>query len=231
MNRAPRKPRVHIPRRDAVLAVVFGVLVIAADVGGAAFGNVHSRALQPKITAWSGAALVLVAGVILTRRVAHIFGHIVEARTLPAAGAAIRVITTAIGYVLVLIGVFEALSISVERLVVGGALTGVIIGIAAQQSLGNVFAGLVILMARPFAVGEHVRIRSGALGGILEGYVMAMSLTYVTLLIDDAPLKIPNSVMLSVGVGPTPPKAVTPESISPPPSLSQLVDEPALPLD
>ena len=57
------------------------------------------------------------------------------------------------------------LSIPIGRLLLGGAIAGVVLGVAAQQSLGNVFAGLVLLMARPFAVGNRIRIRSGALGG------------------------------------------------------------------
>src|SRR5438034_4409842 len=38
-------------------------------------------------------------------------------------------------------------------LLVGGALTGVIVGIAAQASLSNIIAGVVILFARPYTVG------------------------------------------------------------------------------
>jgi hypothetical protein len=42
-------------------------------------------------------------------------------------------------------------------LAVGGAFTAVVLGLAAQQTLGNLFAGLVLLSTRPFRVGERVR--------------------------------------------------------------------------
>jgi hypothetical protein len=84
---------------------------------------------------------------------------------------------------------------------VGAGVAGVVLGIAAQQSLGNVFAGLVLLVARPFVIGDHIRIRSGALGGIFEAWVSEMSLTYTTLRTEDGILKIPNSAMLAAGVG------------------------------
>jgi len=86
--------------------------------------------------------------------------------------------------------------------VLGGALTGVVVGIAAQQSLGNVFVGLVLLLARPFTVGDHIRIRAGALGGEFDGTVRAISLTYVTVDTGDGPLHVPNSGVLAAAVGP-----------------------------
>lgn len=96
------------------------------------------------------------------------------------------------------------LAVPVEHLVVGGALTGVIVGIAAQQALGNVFAGIVLLLARPFTVGERIRVRAGALGGIFDGVVTSMSLVYVTIESPDGPINVPNSTLLAVGVGPAP---------------------------
>ena len=53
--------------------------------------------------------------------------------------------------------------VPVSQLVLGGALTTVFVSIAAQQALGNVFAGLVLMLARPFKVGDDIRLRAGAL--------------------------------------------------------------------
>jgi small-conductance mechanosensitive channel len=113
-----------------------------------------------------------------------------------------RMLVTGFGYAIALIGMLSMLSISVAHLLLGGAIAGVVIGIAAQQSLGNVFAGLVLLMARPFAVGNRVRVRSGALGGEFFGTVTSMSLTYLSILTDEGMLKVPNSSLLAAAVGP-----------------------------
>jgi len=67
-----------------------------------------------------------------------------------------------------------------RTLVVGGAFTAVIIGLAAQQTLGNLFAGMVLLSARPFRVGERVRLQGGGLAGQLEGVVSSLGLLYTT---------------------------------------------------
>jgi small-conductance mechanosensitive channel len=92
--------------------------------------------------------------------------------------------------------------ISVSQLILGGAVTGILIGIAGQQTLANVFAGIVLLLSRPFAVGEAIRLRSGALGGQIEGTVTEIGITYLRLETQDGALNVPNSQALAAAVGP-----------------------------
>lgn len=110
-------------------------------------------------------------------------------------------------YVLVLAGVFTVLTISlaiahidVKQLLVSGAVAGVLLGIAAQQSLANLFAGLVLLFAHPFRVGDRVRLRAGALAGPVDGIVIDLSLAYVRLDTDEGELLVPNSQALAAAV-------------------------------
>jgi len=112
-----------------------------------------------------------------------------------------------ISYVVVLVGVFAILTmtlavvgVSPDKLVLGGAVTGVLIGIAAQQSLANLFAGLVLLFASPFRVGDHVRFRAGALSGEIDGVVTNLSLTYVRLETTQGQVLLPNAQALSAAV-------------------------------
>jgi small-conductance mechanosensitive channel len=114
----------------------------------------------------------------------------------------VRWVLTVAGYVVILFSVLGLLQVNVGSLLLGGAVTGVVVGIAAQQSLGNVFAGVVLLLSRPFSVGDDIRLRSGALAGELNGRVTGMGLTYVALLTDDGPLAVPNAQVLAAAVGP-----------------------------
>jgi small-conductance mechanosensitive channel len=159
---------------------------------------------------WSAAAALLVFGVIATRRFAAGLGHLVSTRTMPAAGSAVRLVTTGVGYVIIICAELGLLDVSIEHLLVGAGLAGVVLGIAAQQSLSNVFASVVLLLARPFVVGDNIRIRSGALGGVFDSVVLSVSLTYVTVRASDGILKIPNSVMLATAVGPITPNGQEP---------------------
>ena len=110
-------------------------------------------------------------------------------------------------YVLVLVEAFVIVTITLaiigvspDRLVLGGAVTGVLIGIAAQQSLANLFAGLVLLFAHPFRVGDHVRFRAGALSGEIDGVVTDLSLTYVRLETPQGQMLLPNAQALAAAV-------------------------------
>lgn len=38
----------------------------------------------------------------------------------------------------------------------------VVVGLAAQQTLGDLIAGMVLIAARPFRVGDRVRLQAGA---------------------------------------------------------------------
>jgi Mechanosensitive ion channel len=116
--------------------------------------------------------------------------------------AVVRFAVLVTGGLATIVITLQLLNIAVTQLVVGGALTGVLVGIAAQQSLANVFAGIVLLMARPFRVGDQVGIRSGALSGLLEGTVAEVSITYVTLATASGPVHVPNSQVLAAAVGP-----------------------------
>lgn len=115
-------------------------------------------------------------------------------------------------YALVLIGAVTTLVVTlglfgvpIAQLLLGGALTSVFVGIAAQQSLSNVFAGLVLLLAHPFKVGDSIRLRAGALSGEIDGMVTEIGITYVRMSCNGGVVSIPNSQVLNAVVGPLPP--------------------------
>jgi small-conductance mechanosensitive channel len=89
-----------------------------------------------------------------------------------------------------------------RTLAVGGAFTAVIFGLAAQQTLGNLIAGTVLLSARPFRVGDRVRLQGGGVGGQVEGVVSSLGLLYTILASGEDSIMVPNSVVLSMAVMP-----------------------------
>ena len=119
-----------------------------------------------------------------------------------AYAAIVRYVMILIGLSVVILVALSMLGFGVAQLVVGGAVTGVLITIAAQQSLSNLFAGVMLQFARPFKVGDQVRIRSGALAGSIEGTVIDLSITYVRLDTADGEIFLPNSQVLAAAVSP-----------------------------
>jgi small-conductance mechanosensitive channel len=201
-------------------SIIALILAIAAAVAVLAWGHPlmsHSNSADKRtgeIITYSGAAACFLFGMAAT------FGLSSKARSLlqPTIGLSHAGI---IRYALVLFGAFVLLVISldlanlhVRQLVLGGVVTGVLLGIAAQQSLANLFAGMVLLFARPFRVGDRVWIRSGSLGGPVEGTVTDISLTYVRVEGDSGPFLLPNSLVLAAVVAP-----LAPPGQSQPPAL------------
>ncbi len=113
-------------------------------------------------------------------------------------GFLIRLLTIAITMLVAL----RIAGVHPATLVAGSAFTAVIIGLAAQQTLGNLIAGMVLLSARPFRVGERVRLQAGAVGGSTEGIVSSLGLLYTTLARGEDRIMIPNNVVLSAAVVP-----------------------------
>jgi len=73
-------------------------------------------------------------------------------------------------------------------LLTGGALLGTAIGLAFSKALSNMVSGLYVLGARPFRVGDYVKI------GDVEGAVLEITLNYTRLLQPDFTKEyVPNS--------------------------------------
>jgi small-conductance mechanosensitive channel len=178
---------------------VAAVIAVAAIIVKSEFD--HRRGpMHHSYVAWLTVPVVLIAGIYAVGRLADGMGRFLARREIEAAGAVVRLVATGVGYLLVLIAVFELLGVSIAHLIIGFGLAGVVLGIAAQQSLGNIFASMVLLFARPFSVGDHIRVRSGTVG-VVDAWVLGIGLTYVTLQTEDGILKVPNSVVLASGIG------------------------------
>jgi small conductance mechanosensitive channel len=89
-----------------------------------------------------------------------------------------------------------------RTLAVGGAITAVVLGLAAQQTLGNLIAGIMLIAARPFRIGDRVRLQGGGLAGQIEGTVASLGLLYVTFTRGEDSIMVPNNVVLTSAVVP-----------------------------
>lgn len=118
--------------------------------------------------------------------------------TAGTAGFVIRLLAMAAVVILAL----RIAGVTAGTLAVGGAFTAVLLGLAAQQALGGIFAGIVLQSTRPFRVGERVRLVGGALAGSLEGTVSSLGLFYTTLSQGADRLMVPNNVLLGLVVVP-----------------------------
>jgi len=148
--------------------------VIALVILGWAFARDLGRALSP----------------VLFRRL--------DAGTAGTIGFLIRLATLTMSVIVAL----RLAGLHAGTLAVGGAITAVIFGLAAQQTFGNLIAGTVLLSARPFRVGDRIRLQAGPLAGRIEGTVSSLGLLYTTLSKGEDRIMVPNNVVLSSAIVP-----------------------------
>ena len=165
--------------------------------------DVAGRAAASEVTIFFVAVgVLLLAGIVAVRSAGTAIRKALEERPDDGRGAAPAFIASIVGYAIVLLSVMSVLGVNLQGLLLGGAVTGVVLGIAAQQTLGNFFAGIVLLAVRPFNIGEDVVLRSSPLGGEYSGRVTGMSLFYVQMITDHGPVALPNAGVLAAAVGP-----------------------------
>src|SRR3954469_6629120 len=146
--------------------------------------------------------VLLAVGWALARSVGRLLGPALFRRMDPGTagtvGFLIRLMTMCVALMIAL----RIAGVRPRELAVGGAFTAVVVGLAAQQTLGNLFAGTVLLSARPFRVGERVRLQGGGLAGTVEGTVSSLGLLYTVLTQGEEEIMVPNSVVLNVAIVP-----------------------------
>jgi small conductance mechanosensitive channel len=148
-------------------------------------------------------AVVLIAlGWQIARDVGRALGPTLFRRLDPGTAGTVGFLIRLVFVSLAVIVALRIAGLDPRTLAVGGAFTAVILGLAAQQTLGNLIAGTVLLSARPFRVGERVRLQGGGIAGQIEGVVSSLGLLYTTFAQGDDQVMIPNSVVLNVAIVP-----------------------------
>ena len=190
-----RRRRQLVRAAAAVFLAVVGAVV-------ASFGNIHDPEHRVGVIApaAAGAALVLLAGLAAVRTAARSIREQSVSKIGDVKGGVLGKVVGISGAVIVVLWTLSALRISVQNLLLGGALTGVVLGIAAQQTLGNIFAGIVLLIVKPFEVGEQTVIKSTL--GEYEGEVTNIGFFYVSMVTSNGRVDVPNSAALASAVGP-----------------------------
>jgi small-conductance mechanosensitive channel len=116
----------------------------------------------------------------------------------PAAATRYRVLRRSIFSAIVFVGVLSALLVVPQvRAIAGGilasgAVLAVVLGFAAQRTIGNFIAGILIAFSQPVRLGDEVEVEGG------RGIVEEIGLTYTWVrLADGDRLVIPNERLVS----------------------------------
>jgi small conductance mechanosensitive channel len=180
--------------------VVIGVLIAAVLV---VFNR--RRDLFPGLGTQVRIATVValvVLGWALARALGRSIAPALFRRLDPATAGTVGFLVRLISIAVMVIIALRIAGLNAGTLAVGGVFTAVVLGLAAQQTIGNLFAGMVLLSTRPFRVGERVRLIGGPLAGQVEGIVASLGLFYATLVSGSDRILVPNSVVLNLAIMP-----------------------------
>jgi small conductance mechanosensitive channel len=165
----------------------------------------HRRQIAPGYGEWFRIGTVIVL-VLVGSAAVHWLSRSLQPRLYrrldPATAGTTGFVLRLVAMLAVVVLALRIAGVQASTLAVGGAFTAVLLGLAAQQTLGAIFAGVVLQTTRPFRVGERVRLVGGALAGSLEGTVTSLGLFYTTFSQGADRLQIPNNVLLTLAVVP-----------------------------
>jgi small-conductance mechanosensitive channel len=189
VNRARIQALVMVPMLAGIL-VVYGYR-------DQLFGRAYETPVQIATT-----VVLIVLGWQIARDIGRALGPTLFRRLDPGTAGTVGFLIRLTFVGLAIIIALRMAGLDPRTLAVGGAFTAVIVGLAAQQTLGNLIAGTVLLSARPFRVGERVRLQGGGIAGRIEGVVSSLGLLYTTFAQGADQVMVPNSVVLSVAIVP-----------------------------
>lgn len=182
-----------------------GLLVALLVLAATLFVYYNRRELLPGYGPWvrvATVAVLIVVGSAATHWLVQGLSPRLYRRLDPATAGTLGFLVRLTAMVAVVVLALRIAGVNTATLAVGGAFTAIVLGLAAQQTLAGIFAGILLQSTRPFRVGERVRLVGGALAGSLDGTVSSLGLFYTTLIQGADRLLVPNSVLINLVVVP-----------------------------
>lgn len=172
--------RTASPVDDILVSSLSGSVVL----WGLLLGLAAATAVLPLPPAWGGVvhetllAVTILSVTWVASQIAVAFVHHHATRALSALPS-VELLSNLTRAVTLLLGAFivlETLGISITPLLTALGVGGLAVGLALQDTLANVFAGIHILLSRQIRPGDFVRLSSGE-----EGYIQDITWRYTTI--------------------------------------------------
>lgn len=156
------------------------------------------------------AIILLVGGFLITRIINAIISRTVDPTLGRTRGRGAKNFFEIIIAILVLVSIFAIFGFNITSWLIGAGFIGIVLGLAAQQVLGNIFAGVSLLASRPFEIGDRITLVTTSYGMTgssyshenmpngFSGVVQDVGIFYTKLTLDDGiPVVLPNSAVIA----------------------------------
>lgn len=153
--------------------------------------------------------IVLVSGYLAIRIIDGIIERVVEPTLGVTRAKGVKNLFQVVALIVLAVFVFAMFGVNLTAALIGAGFLGIVLGLAAQQVLGNVFAGLSMLASKPFEIGDRVTIATSSYGltgssyahesqtSGFTGVIQDVGIFFTRVLLDEGtPAVFPNSVMV-----------------------------------
>jgi small-conductance mechanosensitive channel len=169
-----------------------------------------SRGLTHPVFLGLEAGAVFLVAYVVAESLTSATNAILERRGIASRSHAVRLFLNLLVAVVAVLVIFSLAGVSAESLFLGSAFAGIIIGLASQTVLANVFAGLLIVLADPYRPGDRVSFVTSSYGALAPSYphemmypgysgtIRDVGLIYTVIELDNGGLaKFPNGIALT----------------------------------
>ena len=142
------------------------------------------------------ALLIYIVGKIIINKLLKLIDKIqAKSQMEPTARSYIRNIIKAVLYVILVVAIIGELGVPMASVITVIASAGVAVGMALQGSLSNLAGGIMLMVFRPFSVGDYI------IAGGEEGVVKSISTFYTVLnTVDNKAVSIPNGALMNSNI-------------------------------
>ncbi len=182
----PTKPRSSLPIILALMLACIAAVLITVEFAGLP----QFRGFATHIRIIISAELTIFAIVLV-----ELIGQTAISRFRrlgnESIGYSIRAVLRGAVYISLTIGIVATLAANPALAISLGTVSGVILGFATQNLIGNIIAGMILAIVRPVRVGDTISVAGSS------GRVKEIALIYTILDTPDSTYHIPNVVMFS----------------------------------
>ncbi len=192
----------HELLRIFIFIIVFAVIV-AIFYASLLFLNVDKN-----YASWITSAVVLVFGTMLIALITHGIKEYITNNGVKQEASTISSLFGIVAYTTLIIIALYLMHINVTGLLISAGFLGIVLGLAAQATLGSVFSGISMIVAKPFEPGDYVTVQTWQYSKMpstypheefipgYNGVVSRIGLLYTEILEDNGmPLYVPNSIL------------------------------------
>lgn len=139
------------------------------------------------------AIVIYFVGSFIIKRIIKALGKMKSMKSIDTTAASyITSFVKAVLYVVLAVSIIALLGVPMSSVIAAIASAGLAIGMAMQGALSNIAGGLMLLIFRPFSIGDYI------IAGGEEGTVRSISLVYTVLTtIDNRRVSVPNGNLMN----------------------------------